>query len=110
MSVESKLAGHHDLGGHPAGPIDRDEHDPSFWEKRVDAMVMLLSAKYGILRVDEMRRAIEQLPGDVYRDLSYYERWMAALAFHLVDKGILEQSEIDVRIDAIRARQQEPGQ
>ena len=108
MSNERKLEGHHDLGGHPAGPIVREEHDPAFWEKRVDALVILLSAKYGMLRVDEMRRAIEQLSADAYRTLSYYERWIAALAFHLVDKGILAQADIDARIDRIRARQPAP--
>ena len=34
----------HDVGGLDFGPIDRDEHDLALWEKRVDAMLILLSA------------------------------------------------------------------
>ena len=36
---------HHDMGGEPAGPIDRHEHDLAPWEKRVDAILRLLLAK-----------------------------------------------------------------
>ncbi len=107
MAAESNIAGHHDLGGQPAGPVVHDEHEPEFWEKRVDAMLMVLAGKYGLLRVDEMRRGIEQLPGDAYRDLSYYERWIASLAFNLVDKGILQQPEIDARVAELQARRSE---
>ncbi len=32
-----------DLGGLAGGPIDREEHEPTFWEQRVDAMLVLLA-------------------------------------------------------------------
>ena len=35
----------HDRGGWPdAGPIDKAEHELSFWEKRTDALLVLLSS------------------------------------------------------------------
>ena len=33
----------HDVGGLDLGAIDRTEHDPAQWEKRVDAMMNLLN-------------------------------------------------------------------
>ena len=33
----------HDVGGLEFGPIDRSEHDLALWEKRTDAMLILLS-------------------------------------------------------------------
>ena len=87
----------HDRGGWPdAGPIDKSEHDYSLWEKRTDALLMLLGQQNArILRVDELRRAIESLPPDAYEKMKYYERWITAVEALLVEKGILTQEEID---------------
>lgn len=49
---------HHDMGGLDAGHIDRDEHAKAPWEKRVDALMVLLG-KRKLLFVDELRRGIE---------------------------------------------------
>ena len=38
------MRGHHDMGGLPAGTCSHDEHDYELWEKRVDALLVLLSA------------------------------------------------------------------
>ena len=38
---------HHDMGGLPAGPVERTEHDYALWEKRVDAMMVLLVDQEG---------------------------------------------------------------
>jgi nitrile hydratase beta subunit-like protein len=87
----------HDRGGWPdAGPIDKAEHDYSLWEKRTDALLMLLAGPTKrLLRVDELRRAIESLPPDAYEKLKYYERWITAIEALLVEKGILTPEEID---------------
>lgn len=51
----------HDRGGWPdIGPIDRDEHDPTMWEKRTDALMRALRSRHYI-EVDELRRAIESI-------------------------------------------------
>ena len=97
---------HHDLGGQPAGPIDRGEHETAFWEKRVDAILMLLTHKdRQIMCVDELRRGIESLQPDAYDRLGYYERWIASIAAILVEKGVLTQEEVDKRIVQLRSQQ-----
>ncbi len=87
----------HDRGGWPgAGPIDQTEHELSEWEKRTDALVMLLtSPQKRVMRVDELRRAIESIEPSRYERLSYYERWIVALEALMVEKGILTREEID---------------
>ena len=74
---------HHDMGGQPAGKVERSEHDYAEWERRIDAMAVLLwGIKGGERRftVDEHRRAIESLPPEAYDSLTYYEKWIVALA------------------------------
>jgi hypothetical protein len=89
----------HDMGGLPAGAVERDEHDPSFAERRVDALMMLLmSPAKSLFNVDEMRRTIESLPPEVYQRHDYYERWLMTIERLLVEKGVLKQAEIDARV------------
>lgn len=83
----------HDRGGRSAGPIPLEEHEPAPWEKRTDALLVLLARK-GHLRVDELRRAIEGLEPRAYETLSYYERWLAAMEGILVEKGVLTRAEV----------------
>ena len=93
----------HDRGGWPAaGPINKAEHDLSMWEKRTDALMMLLaSPSKRVLRVDELRRAIESLAPDAYEKLSYYERWITAIEALLIEKGILTREEIDQKAESL---------
>jgi hypothetical protein len=89
----------HDMGGLPASAVERDEHDPSFAERRVDALMMLLmSPANNLFNVDEMRRTIESLPPEVYQRHDYYERWLMTIERLLVEKGVLKQAEIDARV------------
>ena len=89
----------HDRGGMPAGAVERDEHDPSFAERRVDALMSLLMApERAIFNVDEMRRTIESLPREIYERHDYYERWLLTIERLLVEKGVLTQAEIDGRV------------
>lgn len=48
------MRSHHDMGGLPAGPVEATEHDYALWEKRVDALLVLLTRK-GLMSVDELR-------------------------------------------------------
>ncbi len=99
--------GVHDVGGLPGGPIDRAEHDPTFWEQRVDAL-MTLVGRYDpkIFDVAELRRGIESLPPDAYLTMSYYERWIASIADVLVGKGVVGRKELDERIAQVAAREE----
>ena len=89
------------MGGSPGGPIDRSQHEVEDWERLADAINGALGAR-GLQSTDELRRAIESLEN--YRDLSYYERWVAATEKLLVEKGVLSSDEIDERAAEIRHR------
>ncbi len=89
--------GHHDIGGMPAGPVDRSEHQLSDWEILADAINQALGAK-GIRRTDELRRAREDMDSELYRSLSYYERWIASTETILIEKKILTREEIDRKL------------
>ena len=81
------------MGGLPAGGVDRTEHDHADWERRVDAMGVVLSAKK-LLTVDQRRRAIETLTPEDYDSLEYYERWVIALGQTLIERGIITSAEL----------------
>jgi nitrile hydratase len=89
------------MGGSPAGPIERGQHEVEDWERLADAINSALEAN-GFQSTDELRRAIEGL--DHYRDLSYYERWTAATESLLVEKGVLSREEIDEKAAQIKRR------
>ena len=56
------MRGHHDMGGEPAGPVEKTEHDYAPWEKRVDAMLVLLgSPERGLMRTDELGRKLAEV-------------------------------------------------
>lgn len=97
------MRGPHDVGGLPAGPVDTEPHDMTFWEKQIDALNTLLAQK-GFRKTDENRRYVEMLGHDAYNALSYYERWTAALTRQLIDKGVLTQDEVDAKVAEVRDR------
>lgn len=100
------------MGGLEAGPVERTEHDYAPWEKRVDAILRLLSSpKRAVLQIDELRRGIEDLGPGAYDELSYYERWIASISNLLIEKGVLtvdelgrKMAEVEARHEAERAR------
>ena len=93
---------HHDMGGLEAGPVDRDEHDKAPWEKRVDALMVLLGQRK-LLCVDELRRGIENLGANAYDRYGYYERWMASMTNILLEKKIIEVGELGERMAEIES-------
>lgn len=85
----------HDRGGWPGmGAIRRADHELADWEKRVNALSSALSAK-GLRRVDEGRRAMEDMDPRLYETLGYYHRWVVGMETLLVEKGVLTKEEID---------------
>lgn len=87
------MRGYHDIGGLPLGDIDRSAHDHAMWEKRVDAMLVLLSKK-GVITVDELRWGIETLGADAYEKLTYYERWISSVTKALLARGVITTDEL----------------
>jgi hypothetical protein len=101
------LQRHHDMGGLPAGPIDRTEHGHAPWEKRVDAILRLLSDPgRKIMTVDELRRNIEELGPGAYDEMTYYQRWMASIGNNLREKGIIGVDELGRKMAEVEARWQ----
>jgi hypothetical protein len=82
----------------PGGDIDHAGHDYTFWERRIDAMVYLLFKKGVVRDWAEMRHQIESLGPDVYERLSYYERWAAAAAALMIERGVVSREELGRRL------------
>jgi nitrile hydratase subunit beta len=102
---------HHDMGGvqpFTSEPIDRTEHELSQFDKQVDAIVNLLNhPKRRLMRTDELRNAIESLPADIYDDLAYYEKWIQAVANVMVEKDVIGEEELVLKLADIK--QQDEG-
>jgi len=95
----------HDLGGEPAGPVDRSDHEPTLFDQRVDAMMRLLTQpSRAVFTVDAMRRSIESHPPAEYFGLTYYEKWLHAVRRLTIEQGVVSEAELSAKIDAIRAR------
>jgi hypothetical protein len=93
------------MGGLPAGLVDRSEHDYAIWEKRVDALMVLLSSpRHGLLKVGELRRHIEGPGARAYDSMSYYERWMAAITAALIERGVISIDALGRTMAEIEAR------
>ena len=99
------MRGHHDMGGLPAGPVEKSEHDYALWEKRVDALMVLLSSTgRNLLNVDELRRNIESIGGDAYETMSYYERWIFSIAQTMIQRGVISIDELNRKMAEVEAR------
>ena len=97
------MRSHHDMGGLPAGRVDRSEHGYADWERRVDAMGVLLTQKK-LLTVDQRRRAIETLTPEAYDSLSYYERWVMALGQTLIQRGLITTEDLKRKMLEVEKR------
>ena len=94
------------MGGLPAGRVEPTEHDYALWEKRVDALMVLLGGQgRGVITVDELRRGIEQLGAEAYEAMSYYERWIASMTNTLLAKGIITSDELGRRMAEVARRE-----
>ena len=95
------------MGGLPAGRVEPTEHDYAEWERRVDALMMLLSrVKDGrkLLTVDELRKNIEALPPDAYDRMSYYERWVTSITQTMIQRGVITTEELGRKMAEIQAK------
>ena len=93
---------HHDMGGEPAGKVEPTEHDYADWERRVDAMAVLLGNR--AITVDERRRHIEALPPQEYDAMSYYERWVMSLGQALIQRGLITTEELGRKMEQVCSR------
>ena len=93
----------HDMGGFPAGQIDKAQHDFAIWEKRVDALLSL-STKKKLFTVDGLRRALEDMGADAFEKMTYYERWIAAINQNLIESGIYSIEELGNKMAEVKER------
>lgn len=98
--------GPHDVGGQGGGPVDLSEHDTAHWEWQIDAMVRLALEKGLISDFAELRDGIEKLAPEDYETSTYYERWASALAYALVERGVVTEKNIAEQAEVIRERQE----
>jgi hypothetical protein len=104
MTSDEQFHSHHDMGGQSAGPVRPSEHDYALWEKRVDALMVLLSgAGKRLITVDELRRGIESIGPDAYDKMAYYERWITSITGLMIEKGVLSKDEIEARVAKLKA-------
>jgi hypothetical protein len=98
------MRSHHDMGGLPAGKVAPTEHEYALWEKRVDALMMLLSQR-GHLKVDELRRNIEALGPAAYDAMGYYERWMHSIGQAMIQRGLISIDELGRKMAEVEKRE-----
>lgn len=94
-----------DVGGLPAGPIGPRGHDPEPWERLLTALVSSVGpGKAKIHRLDEFRRAREDLEPGLYGSLTYFELWTQGFINLMEEKGVLTRAEVEARAAEIRDR------
>jgi nitrile hydratase beta subunit-like protein len=91
-----------DIGGEEAGPVDTVDHGLKFWEKQANALRNTLTSRR-IVRLDELRRAAEEL-GTRYYQLTYFERTTEAMRNLLLEKAVFTGAELERKMAEIRKR------
>jgi nitrile hydratase len=97
------MNGVHDMGGmHGFGSVDTDEDTPFVhdWEPTFNATKKVLGV-HGVFSMDERRYSRERLDPVVYLSAGYYEQRVLALEDLLVDRGVLDEGEVDERAEGI---------
>ena len=97
------MRNYHDMGGEPAGPIEREEHELLLWEKRVEAILTVLARK-GLTRSDEGRRALETLGAERYLGSTYAERRIQACANNMILRGVITVDELAAKLAEVDKR------
>ena len=95
------------MGGLPAGRVEPTEHDYAEWERRVDALMVLLSGVRGgkkLMTVDELRKNIETLPPEAYDRMSYYERWVTSITQTMIQRGVITTEELGRKMAEVEKR------
>jgi nitrile hydratase len=91
--------GYFDLGGLPAGPVDRRERELVFWEKQMAAMRVLLDRDH--VGLEELRDAFETFGEGLYRTLGFFERMYEATVRVLGRKGVIALDAIEARVTVL---------
>jgi hypothetical protein len=99
-----------DVAGQPAGPIDRSEHALEPWHKLVTAILLVLrSPPHNLMYIDEMRRAMEDIPPEEYARIEYFDKWALGITQLVTEKGLVSRDRIEKRVDEMLAQQRKGG-
>ena len=90
----------HDMGGMDADPIENSAHEAEPWAKMVTSLAAAMR-EHDIMRIDELRRALEDLPPKIYEQ-DYFERWSEAMVNLLEEKGVFTRKEVLSRMEKIK--------
>ena len=95
----SSSLGIHDLGGRLEEDLaEMGLSSPAktthLWERQVHALLALL-ARRKLVTTDELRRFREAQGDRNYRNWTYYESWIVAIADILLERGVVLQHELD---------------
>ena len=97
--------GYHDLGGLDGGPIDTEVTQAKPWEKLSVVLGNALGQKgKRLICTDEVRRTREEMGADLYNRLGYFEKGIESLRRLLIEKGVIDEQELERRMAAL-ARQ-----
>lgn len=92
-----------DIGGDPAGEIERRDRELEPWEKRCHALADVLDF-HKIINTEEKRRGVEALGAEIISNLSYYERWIVAFSNIAFEKGLISPEELALKMEDVKAR------
>ena len=102
--------GYHDIGGLALGPVDPKVTEARPWEK----LSVVLGNAIGrggskVISVDEVRRSREEMGNELYNELGYFERGIEATRRLLVEKGLIDEKELEQRMAQVAAQIAEKG-
>jgi hypothetical protein len=104
-SAKEPGRGYHDLGGLNAGTIITDVTQAKPCEKLAIAVGNALGTKGAkVVCTDEVRRTREEMGADLYNRLGYFEKGIEALRRLLVEKGVIDQQELERRMSETATR------
>jgi len=93
-----------DIGGENWGPIPMDQKETPDWAKLSTALRGALGDRgAGLVSLHEGRRAREDMGYERYHALGYFEMGMQAIYDILVQKGVVTEREVQVRIAELKA-------
>jgi hypothetical protein len=109
-SAKEHGRGYHDLGGLSGGPVDPAVTNAKPWEKLSIVLGYALGAKgKGLICTDEVRRTREEMGVELYNKLGYFEKGIESMRRLLIEKGLLDNAEIERRMAAVEKRIREQG-
>ena len=92
----------HDVGGLDGGPINLVEPAEEPWAKMSQAIFNVMP-RNGHVSLHALRRAVEDLPEEIY-NTSYYGRRAEAMRNLFEESGILTRAELEDRMAIIKKR------